>query len=259
MADFFSLSKTLPLLLNPLPLFLLFLMIASIANRKKVASRWILLSAVVFWVLSTPWLADQLSRWWEEPRRAAVELPQHSDVAIVLGGMSNPLSSNKEHLEFGSSSERLLEAIHLYKTGRVSALLITSGSGDLLKPEAAEAPDLAAFALEWGVAPADLLVESKSRNTHENATLSLPFLQKKAWKSAVLVTSAWHMKRAAGVFRKAGYTQGGLKLSLWPVDTLESRRGWPLNLFPDAGSLETTQVIFREVLGWLVYGTQGYL
>jgi uncharacterized SAM-binding protein YcdF (DUF218 family) len=259
MPDFFSLSKTIPLFLNPLPLFLLFLMVFSIVVRRSSGSRWILLSAIVFWTISTPWFADQLARWWEEPRKADVELPAHIDVAIVLGGMSNALTSNKEHLEFGSSSERLLEAIHLYKAGRVSALLITSGSGDLMNQEATEAPDLAAFALQWGVSPADLVVESKSRNTRENASLSLPLLKNKGWKSAVLITSAWHMKRAAGVFRKAGYTQNGLKLALWPVDTRESRRAWPLNFFPDEGCLETTQILLREVVGWAVYGTQGYL
>ncbi len=260
MPDFFTVSKWLPLFLNPLPLFLLFVFLVGLFTRRKSKLAGLIpLAAVLFWVASTPWCADQLARWWEEPRKAAIEVADKADVAIVLGGLSNPLSSTRDHLELSSAAERLVEAVQLYRNGKVGALLITSGSGDVLHPEAAEAPELAAFARAWGVPEKDLLVEGKSRNTHENATLSLPLVTKKGWKKVVLVTSAWHMKRALGVFRKAGYQAEGRTLTTWPVDTAESRTAWPFNAVPDPASLGVVQTVLKEAVGWDVYLAQGYL
>ena len=68
-----------------------------------------------------------------------------------------------------------------------------------------------------GVAPERLILESKSRDTYENAEFLKAELERlgdlgpgKRW---VLITSAFHMPRAMGAFRKAG-----LDLEAWPVD-----------------------------------------
>jgi uncharacterized SAM-binding protein YcdF (DUF218 family) len=186
-------------------------------------------------------------------------LPPSSDAAIVLGGLSDPTSSTSEHWEFNRSVERLTEAVALYREGRVKALVITSGSGDLLNQETKEAPSLAAWALSMGVPSEALVVESASRNTRENATLTLPLTEAKGFRSFVLITSAVHMPRSAAIFRKAGYTASGRSLVLWPVDTQRSDTRFPLNALPDPSALVTVQAVIREVIGYLVYAVQGYL
>ena len=259
MPDFFVFSKVIPLFLNPLPLILLVLILWPLwIARKKPRLVVIPLLAMFLWVISTPWFADTALTWWEQPRKAAASLPPQSDIAIVLGGMSNPLTATPGHLEWGSASERLLEALELYRDGRVGALLITSGSGNLLAPEAAEAPALAAFARRWGVVESDLLVESASRNTRENASLSLPMLQKRQVKSVVLITSAAHMNRSEAVFRKA-LAGTGLTLALWPVDTRVSGTPFPFNAVADPASLAETSAVLREVVGWVAYRLAGFL
>lgn len=259
MPDFFVFSKILPVLLYPLP-FLLIVVFVSSFWIKKNAMRWPIRIVVAFlWLLSTPWMANLASQTWETPRVSRDQLPAVSDVAVVLGGLSDPTVSNPEHLEWSRSAERLTEAVALYREGRVKALLITSGSGDLLNQEDKEAPGLAAWALSMGVAEKDLVVESASRNTRENATLSLSLAQARGFQSFVLVTSAFHMPRSAAIFRKAGYDQDGRSLILWPVDTQADARKFPLNLVPDPFSLGTVQAVMREMLGYTVYALQGYL
>jgi len=259
MFDFFVLSKVAPLLFYPLPLLLLISFICSWFVRKNPV-RWILtLVPVILWLAATPWAAHQASAWWETPRSVRASLPPVSDVAIVLGGLSNPLSSTTEHLEFNGAAERLTEAVALYKEGRVKALLITSGSGDLMNQDAKEAPGLAAWARAMGVPDEAILVESASRNTRENATQSLPLAVGRGYKSFVLVTSAVHMPRSAAIFRKAGYEKDGRSLVLWPVDTQQSRGGFPFNAVPDPSSLATVQAVLREAVGYGVYWVQGYL
>jgi len=259
MPDFFAWSKIIPLLFYPLPLDLILIFGLSFALKKN-SMRWVLRSLVVFlWTLSTPWFADHASRWWETPRRTRENLPAVSDAAVVLGGLSDPTVSIPGHLEFNRAAERITEAVALWREGRVRSLLITSGSGELLDPTAVEAPGLAAWAASMGVPNAALIVESKSRNTHENAVFSLVLAKEQGLRSFVLITSAVHMPRSAAVFRKTGFDREGRSLVLWPVDTQADPRKFPFNAVPDPGSLATVQTVVREVVGYVVYGWWGYL
>lgn len=259
MPDFFVLSKLVPLLLYPLPLFLILIFGLTWFLRKNPV-RWIVRTAVLaFWIISTPWFADLTSKWWEAPRKTPEEIPAISDVAIVLGGMSDPALSTEHHLEWGKSAERLTEAVGLWRQGRVRSLLITSGSGDPWNQDAKEAPGLAAWARSMGVPPEALLVESQSRNTRENAVLSLPLAEARGYKTFVLITSAGHMRRSEAIFLKAGYASEGRTLVTWPVDTQTDSRRFPLSWVADPGSLATVQSHLKEAIGYLVYRVQGYL
>lgn len=259
MPDFFAISKILPALVYPLPLILLFVFISSWWIRKNLVAWCIRIAMVLLWVASTSWAADSVSRWWETPRAVRAQLAPVSDAAIVLGGLSDPTSSNKEHWEFNQAAERLTEAVALYREGRVKALVITSGSGDLLNQEAKEAPGLAEWARSMGVPAEAIVVESASRNTRENAVLSLPLAEAQGFRSFVLITSAVHMPRSAAIFRKAGYDKDGRSLVLWPVDTQQTDTRLPLSILPDPSALATVQSVLREMLGYAVYAAQGYL
>jgi uncharacterized SAM-binding protein YcdF (DUF218 family) len=259
MPDFFAVSKIVPLLFYPLPLVLLLLFLLSWWPKKSPV-RWpVRVLVVLLWTGSTPWFADQTARWWETPRVGRDTLPPVSDVAVVLGGVSDPTVSTPDHLEFNRSAERLTEAVALWREGRVKALLITSGSGELLDPAAVEAPGLAAWARSMGVPAGNIVVEAKSRNTYENAVFSLPLATAHGFKSFVLVTSAAHMPRSAAIFRKAGYARDGRTLVLWPVDTQRNTEKFPFNAVPDPSSLSAEQTVLREAVGYAVYALQGYL
>ena len=259
MPDFFVISKIVPLLLFPLPFVLLVIFIFSFWNKNGF-TRWSLRFVVaLLWFLSTPWLANQASLWWEVPRSIRTQLPTVSDAAVVLGGLSDPSNSTPEHLEFNRAAERITEAVSLWREGRVKALLITSGSGELLDPQAVEAPGLAAWAHSQGVPATGVVVESASRNTRENAVKSLPLADSHGFHSFVLITSAAHMRRAEAVFRKAGYASAGHTLTIWPVDTQVNSTKFPFNAVPDPNSLATVQTVIREVIGYGVYYVKGYL
>ncbi len=258
MPDFFVISKIIPLLLYPLPFILLLIFIFSWWSGNGFTRWGLRLGVALLWFLSTPWFANQASLWWEVPRQLSSQIPAVSDVAVVLGGLSDPSVSTPEHLEFNRSAERATEAVGLWREGRVKALLVTSGSGELLDPTP-EAPGLAAWARAQGVPASAVIVESGSRNTHENATLSLPLAKARGFHSFVLITSAVHMRRAEAVFRKAGYDKAGWTLAPWPVDTQTGHVKFPFNAVPDPNSLSTVQTVLREAVGYVVYFFQGYL
>ncbi|NNM53524.1 MAG: YdcF family protein [Spirochaetales bacterium] len=262
---FFVLSKVIPLLLYPLPLALLILFVGSFVatprydrEKGRAFRRTVRFTALALWLLASPWFTNLLVKVWEYPRQPLSALPTVSDAAIVLGGLSDPVISTPTHLEFNEAAERITEAVQLYREGRVKNLVISSGSGDLTHPHAAEAPGLATWAESMGVNPENIFVEDRSRNTRENAEFSRQICDAQGFHSFVLITSAFHMPRALAVFKKAGFEDGGRHLIPWPVDTREDSQGFPFNLVPTPHDLDTVQTFVKEMVGMLVYHLMGF-
>lgn len=259
MPDFFAWSKVLPLLLYPLPFFLLLIFLLSWWLKPGKVAWLIRLATLLLWIAATPAFAQFLVSSWESPLKKRTDLPAVSDVAVVLGGLSDGANGNAEHWEFNRAAERITEAVSLWRAGRVKFLLITSGSGDLSFPGLVEAPGLAAWARDAGVPAEALVVEARSRNTHENSVFSLPLARARGWKSVVLITSAVHMPRSEAIFRKDGWASEGRSLVTWPVDTQREERAFPFNAVPEPSSLVTVQTVIKEAVGYAVYWIQGYL
>jgi uncharacterized SAM-binding protein YcdF (DUF218 family) len=106
--------------------------------------------------------------------------------------------------------------------------------------------------MELGVAPERLKLETQARNTHENAVFSARLLQPQAGERWLLITSAAHMPRAVGCFRKAGFD-----VVAWPVDYRTSLSGLPYlnSRIPDG--LARLDSITREYIGLALYALTG--
>jgi uncharacterized SAM-binding protein YcdF (DUF218 family) len=101
----------------------------------------------------------------------------------------------------------------------------------------------------YGVPPDSIIVESNSRNTHENAINTAAIWRERHFRSGLLVTSATHMPRAIASFRKAG-----LDVAPWPADLLGGYP--PTSVFDFA--LEMTTTAIKEWLGLAVYRLRGW-
>ena len=133
---------------------------------------------------------------------------------ILLGGsVEAEKSLSRGMLIANEAAERVLGTIalaHLYPQARI---LISSGSGSLLQKRPAEAPMIANYFKTIGIDPARVMIEDRSRTTFENAVFSRALANPKPGERWLLVTSAWHMPRSVGVFRKAGFD-----VTAYPVD-----------------------------------------
>ena len=85
-------------------------------------------------------------------------------------------------------------------------LVFSGGSGRLGRQDIKEADVLAPFLDILGVTPKRVVYERMSRNTYENARLTYDLVKPKQGENWVLITSAFHMPRSVGSFRKAGWT-----------------------------------------------------
>jgi uncharacterized SAM-binding protein YcdF (DUF218 family) len=124
------------------------------------------------------------------------------DAAIVLGAMVLADGSPSPAL-----TRRVLRAAALVREGRAAALLMSGGPVAHSRPEAWVMRDLAVAA---GI-PADrVMIEDQSRNTIENARLSLPIAAKHGWRNLAVVTDSYHLPRALYVFRRFGCRTTGI-------------------------------------------------
>ena len=117
-----------------------------------------------------------------------------------------------------------------------------------------EAEIVSRFADTLGVPRNRLILEQQSRNTRENALFSARMVQPKPDERWLLVTSAWHMPRSVGCFRKAGFD-----VTAYPVDY---RTNWPrdayrLNSFASTG-LGELDIGVKEWIGMIAYRFAGY-
>jgi uncharacterized SAM-binding protein YcdF (DUF218 family) len=136
------------------------------------------------------------------------------DGIILLGGAVEASdSAARGTLVANESAERVLDTIQLAHRYPGARLLISGGGGTVFGDGAAEAPIIADFLKSLGIDPARILVEDRSRTTHENAAFSRGLLEPRSGERWLLVTSAWHMPRAVGVF-----TQAGFPVTPYPVD-----------------------------------------
>jgi uncharacterized SAM-binding protein YcdF (DUF218 family) len=102
------------------------------------------------------------------------------------------------------SLQRGLEAARLYKAGPPCLVLVSGGTVEPEKPAPPCAGVLADFLVQHGVKEADLVAETASQTTYENAAACAKILRDKQVSRAVLVADAMDMPRAAACLRKQG-------------------------------------------------------
>ena len=140
--------------------------------------------------------------------RTVFNAPDHVDGIIVIGGdektditgargMPTALDSMRRYVTFADLARRYPDA-----------KLIFSGGSPFPNPqEGVIDSDIARAVLaDIGVPVDRMTVEKESRNTYENAVFTASMVHPEPSQKWLLVTSAWHMPRALGCFRQAGWT-----------------------------------------------------
>jgi uncharacterized SAM-binding protein YcdF (DUF218 family) len=173
---------------------------------------------------------------------------------IMLGGFEDDwVSKGRGGVTLNEAAERLTEGVRLALKHRDAKVVFTGGVGGLLSGGTDATAPIGQLLQDWGVAPERIVLEGKSRNTHENAEFTRALVDPKPGERWVLVTSAYHMPRAMGVFRHAGFA-----VVPHPVDFRTHGPIDALRLFERIGAgLERTDLAFKEWVGLLVYRLTG--
>ena len=175
---------------------------------------------------------------------------------IVLGGaVETGTSLARGQITVNDAGEREIALADLARRYPKARLVFSGGSGSLVHQRAvSEAEVVSRHADTLGVPRDRLILEQQSRNTHENALFSARMTQPKPEERWLLVTSAWHMPRAVGCFRKAGFA-----VTAYPVDyrTGGPRDAYRLFTFASDGLTEF-DIGVKEWIGLVAYRLAGY-
>lgn len=244
---FFITSKILAFLIKP-TFWILILLLFSLFFKKKRKS-FILLSISAYWFFGNAFITDITYRMWEGEIFSASEIKEIYDFGIVLGGFS-AYDEHKKRVEFNDCGDRLFHSIKLYQLGKIKKIVVSGGNGQLINEGYMEADWAKDFLLDSGIPEKDILTESKSRNTWENSLFTSELLKENTNKKLLLITSAWHMKRAAFCFNKN-------KMNVDPFSTDYTRDDIKINLeyilLPNSTSYERWETLIKEIIGNLVY------
>lgn len=209
---------------------------------------------VVFIFFSNGYIFSEVFKYWEG-KNTGLKKTDYEGV-ILLGGYSS-WNTRHETIGFNDGSDRFIKAIELYKTGMVKKIILSGGSGLLLKPEEKESALIIPLLTSLGIPDSSIVLENESRNTFENAVFTHQFLSEMnlADKHYILVTSAFHMRRAENCFRKTG-----LKFDTIRVDFRIDDDDYILATYivPSAAVLESWQLLIKEWLGFIAYRLKGY-
>ena len=243
---FFIFSKLLLIFIMPFTWAMFLLVTALVSKKPKLKRRLLLSSVILLLVFSDPFLFNQFAKTWDI-KPVPLKNKQRLSCAIVLGGFSGEDAYGNGF--FNGAADRFIQGIELLNTGRVSHILITSGNGNLIHDSFEEADWAKTQLLLMKVPDTCILIENRSRNTIENAAFSKPVLEKSGLKPPyLLVTSAFHMRRSLGIFKKAK-----IDVIPYPCNYLgESDKLSLADFVPDSGIFAGWNLYIKEFVGTVV-------
>ena len=251
----YILSKAIYFLINPIIWVFAIFLVAFF--RKKEQRKWLRIGIVLFLFFSLAPIFQVFARMWEVPMTDMRTIEKEYDIGIVLGGFSRDNLKPYDRLHFTTSSTRLTTAMELYQSGVIKKIMVTGGSFAVPEGQLPEGERCRIFLEKLGIPKEDIIIESESLNTRENAILSKKIIDNQFKDSScLLITSAWHMRRANACFKKANF-----HCDTFSTDTFNGRlnRAVYYYIFPNGATLSSWQILTKEWFGFVMYKVMGYV
>jgi len=189
-----------------------------------------------------------------EERFPRPQLPERIDGMLVLGGAVDPaLSLSYGETVFGSAVARVLAGIALARRYPEAKLALIGGEGGFVAVGLPESRATSGFVLEQGILPERVILEERSRSTHENAVDAKELIRPAPGATWILITSAYHMPRSIASFDAVGWP-----VIPYPVDyRIDPRTGLRAN-FNLLDGLSAATLAGKEWAGLLGYRLMGW-
>ena len=237
---------------SPLGIVLILLVVFLIKKKTK----FIYSVFVVLIVFSNGFVSNVLWRLLEYPwKRIDYSLIDSSDGIVVLSS-SRHLPPGKTKIVEWYDPDRFFAGINLYKANKSKRLIFTGGIHPFASDLPPEGDIYIIEAISMGVPKKDLFTTYPVTNTYQEAKAIKKLLNyeiNSTQKRIILVTSAFHMKRAKKIFEREGIT-----VLPYPVDFKSSKSFFslfrnPLNLIPSSFHLHKSSSAIREIIGRIIY------
>jgi len=240
-------SNLAVLFLSPFSWIVALLLVALLSKNPKWKKKSLLSAVLILFVFSNMFLLNCYARWWDVPP-APLEKGKIYSAAIILGGFTSEDNTGKGF--FNERSDRLIEGMHLKTTGRVSHIMMSGGNRAGAGAQFTEAAWVNKTLKEFNFPDSVILTEHQSINTMENAEYTRQVLQQSQLKGPyLLVTSAFHMRRAMYIFKKKG-----VDVLPYPCDYVagNTNTATPDYIVPNLYALITWNYYIKELAGMVV-------
>ena len=235
----------------PLSVTLIGFILSLLLKSKKI----FFVSFAILYFFSLGLTADLLISYLEKPyKMVPLKKIKNVDSIVVLGGMRVLTHNNQDLIEW-HDPDRFFAGIKLYKEGKGNRIIFTDGYNPFLGSKISEGVLNKKDAISIGIPPNSIMITGKASNTFEESQELRKLFNKKNFlnNEIILVTSAFHMKRAKNLFERADF-----KVLEFPVDFKQkcSKIKSIHNifcLFPNSYSLKNSSMALREILGRLTY------
>jgi uncharacterized SAM-binding protein YcdF (DUF218 family) len=244
-------SKLIIFLINPSVWLTILVIWIFISKRKSIKRKLIKITLIVTILLTNGFLYKSVVNAWQPTQPT---LTQSYDVGILLTGMVGYDKNNKGF--FFEASDRYIQTLSLYKQGLIKKILISGGDGSLTQQQPKEADFIKDLLLRNKVAPTDIIIDNRSRNTYENATYTKKLVDSlHLTQPLILITSAIHMPRSQLLFKKQG-----IATIAYPANFTAIKSSTHLGDFiPNFGLIEKWHHLFKEWTGIASYKLMGKL
>jgi len=250
---FFYLSKIFWTFFNPINLLVILLLIGIFFQliRKKIYKRIYQINLILFFLIVF-FPTGTFLLWKLENTYPKQEIINNDiDGVLILGaGIDEFMTHEYKQMILNDRIERITESAKIIKKFPNAKIIYSGGNGTFSKPELGSDEVANIFYKQLGVNTDRIIFENKSRNTYENFIFSKKFIDtdEEKW---LLITSAYHMKRAMSVAKKLN-----LNLIPYPVDfTLQKDFKWKFwyHKINFLYNMNNFQLASHEYIGLIVY------
>lgn len=254
---FFVLSKTLSILLLPMTMVVVSFIVFLCIKKQPWKKAFFWTGFVLLLIFSNEFLSNELMKAWEVDTKPFSELAPYP-VGVVLTGVTQAFIEPDDRVYFQRGADRVTHTIQLYKLGLIKKVLVSGGSGRLLKTDEPEADKFKRVMIMMGVNETDIMIENKTRNTYESAVAVKKILDSLQYKpeDCLLITSAFHMRRSLACYRKAGLPVESFTTDFYG---LPDKHFIPSILTPSVQSFIIWEKLFKEWFGLAAYKIAGYI
>lgn len=253
---FFILSKILSFIISPLFIIVVLMISAMLLKNSKI-KKWLSACALTLVLLFSNQLIFRLAvKNLEASPVSSATITDTVEFAVVLGGNSSWYEP-AQRIRFHQSSDRLWQGVALLKEEKCKKLFFTGGTAEITQSRRKEADYVAGYIDKIGIGDTLFITENQSKNTHENALNSKKIFDTNGYHTKIiLVTSAFHMKRAKACFEKQGF-----EVIPFPADPLTD--GYDLKIheyiIPSASVLMGWEIVLKEQIGYFVYKIKSFV
>jgi uncharacterized SAM-binding protein YcdF (DUF218 family) len=254
---FFTVSKSVGFFASPSNLLIVLALIGIVLMWTRFArcGRHVTVTAVLLLAVAGLSPLGNALLWPLEQRfpRWTADADEPTGIVVLGGAIEPQRSAERGTPELNEAAERMTVMADLARRFPSARIVFTGGSGLVFGNRPKEAQFALTLLESFGIAAERIELESASRNTAENATMTKALVRPQPGQRWLLVTSAVHMPRAVGCFRRAGFP-----VEPYPVDYQTGGAADLLRPFDSVSAgLRRTDSAMREWTGLLMYWMTG--